>query len=194
MERDVERFRSLACDALAAGRPMAAYDYAQAWISHGGVRTLGPWLISVAHMLQVGQPLNSVHAADLALKNWIGDDPRRAVLRYVRGEVIRRHLRDPKTAEADLDDARARAPLWLRADAERAANLCREEAAASRKRKPSVGATPDYAAAVDHPDWSKRVIELDGPIEVEAPFVWQAVKRVLVAPNPRVPEELRWER
>jgi hypothetical protein len=41
------------CEALVAGRPMVAYDYAQAWISHGGARTIGPWLGSVAHMLQV---------------------------------------------------------------------------------------------------------------------------------------------
>jgi hypothetical protein len=194
VEEHVERFRSLACEALFAGRPMVAYDCAQAWISHGGVRTLGPWLISVAHMLQVGQPRNAVHAADLALKNWIGDDVRRAVLRYVRGEVIRRHLRDPKTAQADLEDARERAPVWLRADAESAAALCREEAAVSRKRKASVGPAPDYVAAVNHPDWSKKVVDLDGPIEVEAPFVWRKVKRVLVAPDPRVPEESRWER
>jgi hypothetical protein len=173
---------------------MVAYDYAQAWISSGGVRTLGPWLISVAHMLQIGQPRNAVHAADLALTNWIGDDARRAVLRYMRGEVIRRHLRDPKTADADLADARERAPVWLRAEAESAAEMCREEAAASRKRKSSVGPAPDYVAAVNHPDWSKALVDLDGPIEVDPPFVWPAVKRVLVAPDPRVPEEQRWER
>jgi len=172
---------------------MVAYDCAQAWISLGGARTLGPWLISVAHMLQVGQPRNAVHAADLALKNWIGDDARRAVLRYVRGEVIRRHLRDPKTAQADLD-AGERAPVWLRADAQSAAALCREEATVSRKRKPSVAPVPDYVAAVNHPDWSKRVVELDSPIDVEPPFVWRDVKLVLVAPNPRVPDETRWQR
>jgi len=194
VEQDVERFRSLACEALVAVRPMVAYDYGQAWISHGGVRTLGPWLISVAHMLQVGQPRNAVHAADLPLKNWIGDDVRRAVLRYVRGEVIRRHLRDPKTAQADLEAAQERAPAWLRADVESAAALCREEAAVSRKRKPSVEPAPEYVAAVNHPDWSKRVIDLDGPIGAEAPFVWRVVKRVLVAPDPRVPAESRWER
>jgi hypothetical protein len=173
---------------------MVAYDYAQAWMSHGGVRTLGPWLISVAHMLQVGQPRNAVHTADLALKNWIGDDDRRAVLRYVRGEVIRRHLRDPKTAQADLENARERAPVWLRADAQNAAALCREEGAASRKRKPAVAPAPDYVAAVNHPDWPKAVVDLDGPIEVEAPGVWRDVKRVLVAPDPRVSEENRWKR
>ena len=69
VERDVKSFRRLACEALVAGRPMLAYDYAQAWISHGGVRTIGPWLISVAHGLQIGQPRNAVHAADLALEN-----------------------------------------------------------------------------------------------------------------------------
>jgi hypothetical protein len=191
---DIERFRGLACEALAAGRPMVAYDYAQAWISHGGARTLGPWLISVAHMLQVGQPRNAVHAADLALENWIGDDSRRAVLRYMRGEVIRRHLRDPKTAEADLEDARERAPVWLRADVQSAAAACREEAVASRKRKPSLAPAPDYVAAVNHPDWSKAVVDLDGPIEVGPPYVWPEVKRVLVAHDPRVPKENRWER
>src|SRR5437773_1740965 len=134
---------------------MVAYDYGQAWISHGGVRTLGPWLISVAHMLQVGQPRNAVHAADLPLKNWIGDDVRRAVLRYVRGEVIRRHLRDPKTAQADLEAAQERAPAWSRADARSAAAWCREEAAVSRKRKRSVEPAPEDVAAGNHPDWSK---------------------------------------
>jgi hypothetical protein len=52
----------------------------------------------------------------------------------------------------------------------------------SRKRKPSVGPAPDCVAAVNHPDWSKKVVDLDGPIEVEAPFVWREVKRVLSLP------------
>jgi hypothetical protein len=135
-----------------------------------------------------------VHAADLALKNWIDDDGRRAVLRHTRGEVIRRHLRDPKTAQADLDDALERAPIWLLADAERAAALCRDESTASRKRKPSVEPAPDYVAAVDHPYWSKAVVDLDGPIEAAPPFVWREVRRILVAADPRVPEEDRWTR
>ena len=105
---------------------MVAYDYAQAWISHGGVRTLGAWLVEVANALQLGQGCTAVHAADLALKHWIGDDTRRAVLRYVRGEVIRRHLKDPKTAQADLDAAFDAVPSWLREDVENAAALCRE--------------------------------------------------------------------
>jgi hypothetical protein len=173
---------------------MAAYDNAQAWISHGGARTVGPWLVHVAQMLQVGQPRNAVHAADLALRNWIGDDGRRAVVRYVRGEVIRRHLRDPKTAQVDLDYGEAHAPAWLRADAEHAAVVCRDQADVGGKRKPSVGLAPEYIAAVNHPDWLKTPIELDSSIEAEPPFVWREVTRVLVAPDPRVPEESRWER
>jgi hypothetical protein len=190
----VAEFRGKALDALAAGRPMVAYDYAQAWISHDGVRTLGPWLVEVANALQLGQGRTAVHAADLALKHWIGDDTRRAVLRYVRGEVIRRHLKDPKTAQADLDAALDAVPSWLREDAEKAAALCRDGAAVSRKRKPSVSRAPEYVAAVNHPNWSDCPVELDEPIEDEPPFVWQEVERVLMLPDPRVPADTRWER
>jgi len=72
--------------------------------------------------------------------------------------------------------------------------LCREVGVVSRKRKASVGPAPDYVAAVNHPDWSKTLVDLEGPIEVDAPLVWREVKRVLVAPDPRVPEESRWQR
>ncbi|MBX3313815.1 MAG: hypothetical protein KF906_05790 [Actinobacteria bacterium] len=173
---------------------MIAYDYQRAWITNGGAQTLGPWLIAVAHALQVGQPKTAVHATDLALKNWIGDEPRRSILRYVRGEVIRRHMRDPKTAQLDLDVAEHDAPAWLRGSAVRAAADCRAEAVASQKRKPSVGPAPTFHAADDSPDWRSEPVELDGPVEYEEPFVWNVVSAILWTADPRVPANQRWIR
>jgi hypothetical protein len=78
--------------------------------------------------------------------------------------------------------------------AERAAALCRDGAAISRKRKPAVGTAPEYVAAVNHPNWSDHPVELDEPIEDEPPSVWHEVERMLMLPDPRVPADTRWKR
>ncbi|WP_022930436.1 hypothetical protein [Patulibacter americanus] len=186
--------RGRALEALAAGRPMVVYDHTQAWISAGGARTLAPWLVSAASALQLGQNKTAVHATDHALEHWIGDDGQRGVLCSVRGEVVRRHLKDPKTARVDLDVAARLVPQWLRADAERAASTCHREATASRKRKPSVGPAPGHAPIPSELPWATTVIDLDRPVSEAPPSVWSDVHRVLVADDPRVPAEQRWVR
>jgi hypothetical protein len=78
------------------------------------------------------------------LKVWIPQPANRAILRWVRGDVIRRRLNDPKTALADLSAAAEAAPAWLIRRALVDRDACAVEADASRKRKPSVGPAPDY--------------------------------------------------
>jgi hypothetical protein len=83
-----------------------AYKWAKGWIGSGaGEQSLEPWLVYVASAIKQSQRRTAVHAVDLALENWIAEAAPRGVLLYVRGEVIRRHLRDPKTALGDLRQA-----------------------------------------------------------------------------------------
>jgi hypothetical protein len=84
---------------------------------------------------------------DLALEHWIAETAPRGVLLYVRGEVIRRHLRDPKTALDDLRQAEEAVPDWLRSEARAARAACEEEARSSRKRKRSVRPAPAFAGS-----------------------------------------------
>jgi hypothetical protein len=129
-----------------AGDWHGAYRWAKGWIgSGGGARTLEPWLVYVASALKENQRRPAVHSCDLALKHWISRRAARGVLLYARGEVIRRHLRDPKTALEDLRAAERMAPNWLRHDAKAALEACEQEAPASRKRKPSVKPAPSFS-------------------------------------------------
>lgn len=125
---------------------LGAHRWAKGWIgSGGGARSVEPWLVYVACDLGRRQPRGAVRAVDLGLKHWIRGRAARAVLLYVRGEVIRRHVRDPKTALEDLRDAESAVPDWLREDAAAALAACDEEAPASRKRKRSVDPAPSYS-------------------------------------------------
>ena len=190
---EIEHCRTAALEALAAGQPMVAHGWAKSWVSRGGARTIGPWLVYAAAALQLGQGRTAVHSADLGLQRWTEDFAQRAVLRYVRGEVIRRHMKDPKTAQADLDAAVEHVPDWLRPQAEQAAAECRDAAAVSRKRKPSVGPAPGFTGG--HASlFNREVVDLDPPIEEAPPLVWPAVERILHSDDPRVPAERRWLR
>jgi hypothetical protein len=141
-----DEYRRIIQDALEAGDWHEAYRWAKGWIgSGGGARSVEPWLVYMASSLLRGQPRGAVNSADLALKHWIRAKKARAVIRYARGEVIRLHLRDPKTALDDLRASCAAAPPWLRELSAAAMAACEQEAPASRKRKPSVGPAPDYA-------------------------------------------------
>src|SRR5262249_7561537 len=122
-----------------------AYEAAKGWISGGGgARITDPWCVYIASALLHRQPRTAVHSADLALGNWIADSADRAVLLWLRGEVIRRFRNDPKPAQADLDVAQQPAPSWLHDEVAAAAAACRLQATSSRKRKPSVDPAPAY--------------------------------------------------
>jgi hypothetical protein len=138
-------YRREALAALAADDWHRAYEWAKGWISSGGGAWIpDPWLVYVASSLLHGQPRTAVHSLDLALKHWIVEPPDRAILLWVRGDVIRRQLKDPKTAIADLAHAAENAPAWLRDTVETDRGACLNEAESSRKRKPSVAEAPDY--------------------------------------------------
>jgi hypothetical protein len=110
-----------------------------------------------------------VHAVDLALEHWIAESTARGVLHFVRGQVIRRHLRDPKTALDDLRQAEDAAPDWLRREAIAAHAHCEEEARSSRKRKPSVGPAPSFAG-------TENPLSRESP---SAPPLWERTYRII---------------
>lgn len=140
-----DEFSESAVAALKAEDWHGAYKWAKGWIGGGGgAWIVDPWLVYAVSALMHGQPRTAVHSLDLGLRHWIDAPEDRALLHYVRGTLIRRRLSDPKTARACLEAAVAHAPAWLRADAEQELAACRAEAAASRKRKPSVQRSPDY--------------------------------------------------
>jgi hypothetical protein len=177
-----EEYRRITADALRAGDWHEAYRWAKGWIGlGGGARTVEPWLVYVASALLHGQPRTATHSCDLALKNWLGEPDQRAVILYVRGEVIRRHLRDPKTAQSDLDLAVGDAPPWLRPLAEDARTRCRTEATSSRKRKPSVGPPPEFKSAGD---FVQRSLPALASV-TQPPPVWDDSHTILVATDPR---------
>lgn len=173
-----DEYRRITSEALRAGEWHEAYRWAKGWISPGGgARSVEPWLVYVASSLLQGHRRTAVHSCDLALRNWIREEDARAVLRYVRGEVIRRHMEDPKTAQSDLDASLEHAPAWLRAEAETAAERCREEASASRKAKPRAEPAPAYEPG-EVPDVTPTPADLAGVDR--PPPVWEAVRAILV--------------
>jgi hypothetical protein len=160
--------------ALEAGDWYDGYSTAKWWIAAGGgAWIVDPWLVYAASALLQGQPRQATHSLDLALRVWIPQPANRAILHWVRGDVIRRRLSDPKTALADLAAAAEGAPEWLleRGVADR--NACAIEASGSRKRKPSVGPAPDYRGPGTTGDTVARQVSFrpDG----SEPLVWHAV-------------------
>jgi hypothetical protein len=139
-----EDYRAKIRDALDAGDHRDAHDWAKGWIGNGGAQSVEPWLVYVVGAIHEGQRKGATHPVDLALQFWIEDPRARAVLHYVRGEIVRHRASDPKTALADLEAAASDAPDWLREDASRAVEECAAEAEKSRKRKPTVDPAPDY--------------------------------------------------
>ena len=166
-------FRKEAIAALAAGDWYASYQWAKGWIrGGGGAWIVDPWLVYVASALLHGQPRTAVHSTDLALKHWIPEAEDRAILLWIRGEIVRRRLNDPKAALANLASAAESAPSWLAEQAAADHQACEIEASASRKRKPSVGSAPDY----EGPGTAVHTVARRSPHPVgERPAVWDAV-------------------
>jgi hypothetical protein len=89
----VAEFRKEAIAALEAGDWYGSYQWAKGWISSGGgARIVDPWLVYVASALLHGHPRTAVHSTDLALKHWIPEAEDRAILLWIRGDVVRRRL------------------------------------------------------------------------------------------------------
>ena len=138
-------YRRLIVECVERGDSLGAYRWAKGWIgSGGGALLLDPWLIYAATSLMRRQPKNAVHSVDLALRSWIVRSKDRAILHWVRAEIVRQWMNDPKSALPDYRMAQEASPAWL---AERVAGdvvACAVQASASRKRKPSVGSAPAY--------------------------------------------------
>ena len=169
-----ETFIRAVIDALEKRDWNDAYASAKWWIgAGGGAWIVDPWLVYAASALLHGQPRNATHSMDLALGVWIPQPANRAILRWVRGDVIRRRLNDPKTALADLAAAADDAPAWLIQRALEDRDACASEAFASRKRKPSVGPAPEYRGPGSTANSVARQVTVrsDGA----QPHVWAAV-------------------
>jgi hypothetical protein len=128
----------------------------------------------VASGLLHRQPRTAVHAVDLALKNWLPRPADRSVLHWARAQVIRIHLKDPKTALPDLALAADHAPAWLGPAVSDDVVLCEAEAAVSRKRKPSVGLAPAFAPS-RHATEAVEARRAELPTDGDRPLLWETV-------------------
>lgn len=147
-----------------------------------GARSVEPWLVYVASISKERQRRVAVHAADLALGQWIEDSAARGVILWARGAVIRLHLRDPKTALADLREAAHIAPAWLRSLAMEDARRCADEAERSRKRKPSVDPAPSFTGTTpDHP--AVRTPAALQSVNDGPPPLWPLLYRLISSPD-----------
>ncbi len=183
--RDAEQAcRTTAEQALKDGDWHEAYLWTKSWISRGGAGRVEPWLLYVASALQQGWPKTAVHSCDLGLSTWIDDGPSRAVLNFVRGEVIRRHLNDPKTAAADLEVAATACPVWLASDLEHARTACTAGVVKSRKRKPTVGPAPTFNSKTDR-SFTSETLPASYDITAEPPPTWPTVRSILQSQDPR---------
>jgi hypothetical protein len=152
------------------------YAWTKSWITTGGgAWVVDSWLLYVVSALLHGQPKGAVHSADLALANWIEAPEDRALVLWVRAFIIHHKLRDPKTALADYDAAAAHAPPWLRTRIERDRSACAVDAEASRKRKPSVGPAPPFAAG--DRDFVAGPVSI--PVPGSVPSVWDQLVQTL---------------
>jgi hypothetical protein len=176
MSGQATEFRREIASCCERGDWHGAYLWAKGWIgSGGGEHSVEPWLVYVASAIKQSQRRTAVHAVDLALENWIAEAAPRGVLLYVRGEVIRWHLRDPSTALDDLRQAEEASPDWLRSEAIAARIACEEEARSSRKRKRSVEPAPSFAGS--HGPASDEV--------TRPPSLWASIHQVIHAEEAR---------
>jgi hypothetical protein len=122
------------------------YDAAKGWVSRaGGAWIPEAWLVYAASGLFHGPPRIGVRSVDLGLSNWVNAAPDRSILLWARASITWRYLADPKTAAPDFSAAAPDAPVWLRGQLRHDHEGCREAAAASRRRKPTVAEAPGYA-------------------------------------------------
>src|SRR5665647_355131 len=115
------------------------YDWTKSWVGWGGGAWLpDSWLLYATSAVLKGEPKTAVHSLDVGLRTWIEGPVDRAVLTWCRGVLVWKRLKDPKTASTELEGAAPQLPAWLVSDVATALECCRQDAAASRKRVPSV--------------------------------------------------------
>lgn len=141
-----EECRRTAVASLKDGDWYGSYASTKSWIGYGGgAWILDTWLLYAASALLHGQPRTALHAMDKAMRAWLPHPADRAVLRWVRGQILRIRLKDPKTALDDLRAAVADAPAWLRPMADASLAAAEAEAPKSRKRVAAFTPSPDHA-------------------------------------------------
>lgn len=156
-----------------------AYEAAKSWIMGGGGAPLpDPWLVYAASALLHGQPKIAVHSIDLGLGHWVEPAEDRAILYTVRGWIILETLKDPKAAIDDFNAAQESSPTWLLPAVAEGLRRSSVEAATSRKRKPSVGASPKVVKPSTAPVRPGTVARSAGSV----PSVWPAVVAYLPVP------------
>lgn len=140
------RAKSLAC--LVAQDWRGVHDWTKSWVGWGGgAWSPDAWLLYAVSALLNNQPKNAVHSLDLGLRVWLEGPKDQAALTWCRGLVVWNEMKDPKTALLDLEAAAPTVPLWAAAAPQRAIEQCRQAAAASRKRVPSVQPRPKFAGS-----------------------------------------------
>ena len=137
--------------------------WSKSWVSQGGATAPDAWLGYALSGLLHGQPRTAVHSVDLGLRGWISEPMDRAILYWARRAVVEMKLTDPKTALLDYQAAEAHAPEWLAPIVSSALTSCTQAVGSSLKRKPAVGAAPEYSGAgeftVEPPDGAFTVGE-----------------------------------
>ena len=167
-----EECRANALAGLDAEDWRPVYDWTKSWIGWGGGAWIpDTWLLYAVSALLQRQPRGAVHSLDLGLGIWMAGEADRAVLMWCRGAVVMDRLADPKTALLDLEACNGALPSWLESHAIARLELCREAAAKSRKRVPSVKPRPQFTG-------SGRMVDVVAPAVVkrqdgDPPELWE---------------------
>jgi len=145
--------RAKALEGVAAADWRDVYDWTKSWIGWGGGAWIpDTWLLYAVSALLDGKPRNAVHSLDLGLRVWLAGEKDRAALTWLRGQIVMDRLADPKSALLDLEDSVDMLPTWLQSGAADRLKRCRDEAAKSRKRVPSVNPRPAFVGSEDSQD------------------------------------------
>ena len=169
-----EDCKARAVAALGEGDWRGVYDWTKSWIGWGGGAWLpDTWLLYATSALLKREPKNAVHSLDLGLGIWIEGPADRALMTWCRGVLVWKVLNDPKTAVIDLSAAALQLPAWLEPGRAALLKRCRDDAAASRKRVPSVTPRPELA----RPAWAQVSVSpaVGGHPDGVSPQVWAAV-------------------
>lgn len=176
-------YREWAAKGLAERDWRTTYEAAKGWVSRaGGAWTTEAWLVYAASGLFHGQPRIGVRSVDLALSTWVRAAPDRSTLLWARASITWRYLADPKTACNDLASAAPDAPAWLLGRLDQDQKGCRDAAAVSRRRKPTVNAAPEYdGLRVAHDTVAPPVA---GHEPGSKPMLWSLLLPILINDGP----------
>ncbi|WP_207009612.1 hypothetical protein [Nocardioides aromaticivorans] len=176
---DVSRWgadcRAKALAALGASDWRGVHEWTKSWIGWGGGAWIpDTWLLYAASALLEGKPRNAVHGLDLGLRVWLAGASDRAALTWLRGLIVMDRLADPKTALIDLEESLELLPNWLRDESADRLERCRDEAARSRKRVPSVQPRPAFVGA----EGSRHVVapSVSDRVDGSEPEAWPVIR------------------